>query len=144
MRLTHDRYVDSSPNKERRRRAGEAIRSAREAAGLTQPEAAAALTEALRQLTVPGESQTVGQSAVSRWEIGSYAPQPWKLPVIEDVLGIPEGTLAGILYDRPPPAAQMEERLASIEAKLAAHDSTLAQILDAVTASDRRVRGPGK
>ena len=46
-----------------------------------------------------------------------------------------------------PPASTIGElasRLDAVEAELAGQRSTLAQILDAVTASDRRVRGPGK
>lgn len=135
------RHVVPTPNQDRRQRAGEVIRAARERAGQTQTAAAQAISAALQKLVGPGESQTVGQSAVSRWEIGSVAPEPWKLPVIEDVLGIPTGTLASVLYDRPPQAPdQLEERLAAIESAMAEQSAALDRILDAITAADRRRR----
>lgn len=139
MTVAHDPGVDLQPNEERARRAGEAIRRAREAKGLKQPQLAQAMTEALELEQAPGRARTVSQPAVSRWELGQNVPEQWKLPVIEQVLDIPSGTLAAILYDRQP--RPVEDRADAIEARLDRVELQLAQMIELLRDLDRRIQG---
>lgn len=141
MRTAHDPVVSQGvPSGDRRQRAGRAIRQARERRRWTATELADKLTSALQaQEDLPGRSQTVGQSTVSRWETGNAAPEPWKFPVIEQVLDIDPGTLGGLLYDRPlnggpDVLAGLEVRVGHLEAKV---DQMLALLRDL----DRRIQG---
>lgn len=138
MRVAHDPPVNPQPNQERLRLAGEAIREAREAKGWTQPELAVALTEALRGGWPAGRAQTVSQPAVSRWELGRNVPEQWKLPVIEEVLDLPAGTLAAILYDRPPVSPDLATVL---EARLDQVEAGMLEMLQLLRDLDRRIQG---
>lgn len=132
--------VEAFPNDERRRRAGDAIREARKAQGWTQPHFAEKLTAALRSHAPPGEAQTVGQSAVSRWEQAVNAPEPWKLPVIEEVLDMQPGWLATILYDRPQVQPD-QARASALDARLDRVEQSLEEVIQLLHDLDRRIRG---
>lgn len=139
------RRVDDSPNSERRRRAGEVIYSARLAKGWNQERLAELLTEAMGEQHVAGRTQTVGQSAVSRWESGVAAPEGWKLAAIEQVLGIDDGTLTAILYARPPRpvedrGAAIEARLDHLEARIDHVHGQLAEMIELIRGLDRRIQ----
>lgn len=132
------RRVDDSPNTERRRRAGEAIYAARLAKGWNQERLAEMLTAAMGDQEVAGRAQTVGQSAVSRWESGVAAPEGWKLATIEQVLGMEDGTLTALLYARPP--RRVEDRADAIEARLDRVELQLAQMIELLRDLDRRLQ----
>lgn len=128
-----------APNAERLQRAGRVIREARDALGWNQGRLADELSAAFDRLAIAGRAQTVGQSAVSRWENGENAPEPWKLALIEDVLNIDAGSLATILYDRPPRSG--DDREAVIEARLDGLELQLAQMIELLHGLDRRIQG---
>lgn len=127
------------PSGDRRERAGRAIREARQEKGWNQERLADALSAAMQDRTVAGRSQTVGQSTVSRWESGAAAPEPWKLPAIEEVLGMRAAALAEILYDRP--ERPVVDRAGAIEARLDRVELQLGQLIELLHDLDRRIQG---
>lgn len=132
--------VDLGQSDDRRKRVGRAILTARTEHGWTQPELAELLTEALRKQAAPGEAQTVGQSAVSRWEQGVNGPEPWKLPVVEQVLELPAGTLAALLYEQPP----APDRATQLEARLDRVELAMMEMLALLRDLDRRIQGTSR
>lgn len=66
-------------------------------------------------------------------------PEQWKLDMIEDVLGLEPGTLAGILYDRPPRPVQ--DRAGAIEDRLDRVELQLNQMIELLHDLDRRILG---
>ena len=137
MRSAHDVAVDA-PKDEPTVRAGAAIRAAREAKGLSQTELRDLLRERLRREAPAGKEQTVGQSAVSRWEQGVNAPEHWKWRAIEEVLEMEPGCLAHIILGHPvvPP-----DQLREMEARLDRVELALREMVDLLHGLDRRIQG---
>lgn len=69
----------------RRKRFSLSLREARKAARMSQQDLADAITAEL------GDA-TIGQSAVSRWEIGTHLPERDRIPLLERILDVPPGT----------------------------------------------------
>lgn len=76
----------------RRKTFGGRVRDLRRAMGWTQTDLADRLEKSA------DGAWTVTQKAVSSWEVGRVAPEPYKIETIEEVLGEQRGALTAILF----------------------------------------------
>ena len=89
-----------------------------------------------------GKEQTVGQSAVSRWEQGVNAPEHWKWGAIEEVLDMEMGSLAQIILGRRP--VLPPERATALESRLDRVELALREMVDLLHDLDRRIQGTSR